>query len=82
VRGCGKNISIVCNCRTNHPPRSDALAADTAIGPPFSLDLIVRKPKNLKWRLEEGESFHTEIVTRGKVLCEAGDAGVGEETGG
>src|SRR5947207_3280046 len=25
--------------------------------PPFPLDLIVRTPKNLKWRLEEGDSF-------------------------
>jgi predicted nucleotidyltransferase len=48
----------------------------------FPLDLIVRTPRNLKWRLEEGESFHTEIVTRGRVLHEKGDAGVGPEGGG
>src|SRR5215813_3669123 len=35
---------------------------------PFPMDLIVRTPKNLKWRLEEGESFHTEITSKGKVL--------------
>jgi len=35
---------------------------------PFAMDLIVRTPKNLKWRLEEGESFHTEITSKGKVL--------------
>jgi predicted nucleotidyltransferase len=34
---------------------------------PFPMDLIVRTPANLEWRLKEGESFHTEIVTRGKV---------------
>jgi predicted nucleotidyltransferase len=38
--------------------------------PPFPLDIIVRTPKNLKWRIEEGESFHTEVVTRGKILYE------------
>src|SRR5438094_7233604 len=40
---------------------------------PFPLDLIVRTPQNLRWRLKEGESFHTEIVTKGKVLYEKGD---------
>jgi predicted nucleotidyltransferase len=37
---------------------------------PFPMDLLVRTPENLKWRLEEGESFHTEITTKGKVLYE------------
>jgi predicted nucleotidyltransferase len=37
---------------------------------PFAMDLIVRTPKNLQWRLEEGESFHTEIISKGKVLYE------------
>jgi uncharacterized protein len=40
--------------------------------PPFPLDIIVRTPKNLLWRLEERESFHTEIVR--KVLYEKGDS--------
>src|SRR5438105_9432575 len=31
-----------------------------ALAPPFPMDLIVRTPKNMKWRLEEGESFLTE----------------------
>src|SRR4051812_48349824 len=44
---------------------------------PFEADLIVRTPANLGWRLAERESFHTEVVTRGKVLYEKGDAGVG-----
>src|SRR5712691_7552630 len=47
--------------------------------PPFPLDIIVRTPKNLGWRLEEGESFHTEIVTKGKVLYEKSDSGVGKK---
>lgn len=37
---------------------------------PFPMDLLVRTPKNLKWRMEEGESFHTEITSKGKVLYE------------
>src|SRR5437763_2351510 len=42
---------------------------------PFPLDLIVRTPKEMKWRLEEGESFVTTILSRGKVLYEKGGAG-------
>lgn len=48
-----------------------------ALEAPFPLDLLVRKPSEMKWRLEERESFTTEIVGRGKVLYEAGDPRVG-----
>jgi predicted nucleotidyltransferase len=50
-----------------------------ALEAPFPLDLIVRKPKNIEWRLTEGELFHTEIMTRGKVLYEKGNAGMGAQ---
>src|SRR4051794_24074153 len=33
--------------------------------PPFPLDIIVRTPHEMKWRLAEGDSFHTEIATKG-----------------
>jgi predicted nucleotidyltransferase len=46
---------------------------------PFPMDLIVRTPQNLNWRLAEGDSFHTEIVTRGKVLYETDDTRVGTQ---
>src|SRR5205823_10749894 len=44
---------------------------------PFPMDLIVRTPHNIGWRLREGESFHTEVVTKGKVLYEKGNARMG-----
>jgi predicted nucleotidyltransferase len=47
---------------------------------PFAMDLIVRTPKSLAWRLAERESFHTEILTKGKVLYEKSDAGVGTQS--
>ncbi|MEX2138647.1 MAG: nucleotidyltransferase domain-containing protein [Pirellulales bacterium] len=50
-----------------------------AISAPFPMDLIVRTPKNIAWRLKEGESFHTEIMTKGKVLYEKSDTRVGPE---
>jgi uncharacterized protein len=34
----------------------------------FSLDLIVRTPSNLAWRLAEGDWFLWEITSKGKVL--------------
>jgi predicted nucleotidyltransferase len=49
------------------------------IDPPFPLDIVVRTPKNMKWRLEEGDSFLREIISRGQVLYEKADGGVGEE---
>ncbi len=40
---------------------------------PFPLDLIVRTPDDLRWRLEEGDWFMREIVSKGKVLYEKTD---------
>src|ERR1700724_1697175 len=45
---------------------------------PCAVDLIVRTPMQMKWRLEEGESFTTTIVSKGKVLYEKVDAGMGQ----
>ena len=42
----------------------------------FPMDLIVLKPQNVKWRLEERESFVTEIMTKGKTLYEKNDSRV------
>ncbi|HEY1379935.1 MAG TPA: nucleotidyltransferase domain-containing protein [Gemmataceae bacterium] len=48
-----------------------------ALDPPFDADLIVRSPRNLEWRLREGDWFLREVVSRGKVLYEKTDGGVG-----
>lgn len=50
-----------------------------AIQPPFPPDIIVRTPKQMNWRLEEGESFLTEVVSRGKVLYEKDNTGMGPQ---
>ena len=57
--------------------RDQAVKIRWEIQVPFPMDLLVRSPKNLQWRLDERESFHAEIVTRGKVLYEKGRAGMG-----
>src|ERR1700731_1206680 len=47
-----------------------AVRIDRVIDPLFPLDLIVCSPKNLAWRLKEGDSFLRDIMTKGKVLYE------------
>jgi predicted nucleotidyltransferase len=51
----------------------------TTLLPPFPLDIIVRTPQNMKQRLAEGDAFHTEIMSKGKVLYEKSDARVGTQ---
>src|SRR5438270_13204212 len=58
---------------------SQAVQIRWALAAPFPMDLIVRTPKEMKWRLDEGDSFLTEIVSKGKVLYEKDDRGVGPE---
>lgn len=54
-----------------------AVRIDRVIDAPFPLDLIVRTPKNLGWRLKEGDWFLREIVAKGKVLYDKNDGRVG-----
>jgi len=56
------------------PARNELAQAwkiDRALARNFSVHLIVRTPKNMEWRLREGDWFLREIVARGKVLYEA-----------
>jgi predicted nucleotidyltransferase len=56
-----------------------AARIELACEAPFPLDIFVRTPENLRWRLEEGDSFLRAITSKGKVLYEKDDAGVGQE---
>ncbi|MHB1156015.1 MAG: nucleotidyltransferase domain-containing protein [Phycisphaerales bacterium] len=46
----------------------------------FSLDLIVRDPDVLKWRIDNEDWFLREIMEQGIVLYEAGHTGVGAKS--
>jgi predicted nucleotidyltransferase len=48
----------------------------------FPMDLLVRTPKNLSWRLAEGDPFLKEILARGKVLYEKDNPRVGTKSRG
>ena len=47
---------------------------------PFNLDIIVRTPKNMHWRLEEGDWFLREAVGLGKILYDKTDIGMGAQS--
>lgn len=63
-------------------PHSQAVRILSRLAAPFAVDLLLRTPKEMKWRLEEAESFTTTIVSKGRVLYEKSDAAVGSESGG
>jgi predicted nucleotidyltransferase len=56
-----------------------AVKIELACDPPFPLDIIVRTPHNMQWRLAEGDSFLREITTKGRILYEKNHAGVGAQ---
>ena len=61
------DILVVMSCRNT---LRQALQIELACDPPFPLDIIVRTPTEMVWRLAERESFLTEIVTKGICLHE------------
>ena len=71
------DILVVMPCRNQ---LDQAAKISIAIDPPFPLDIIVRTPYAMKWRLADGESFLTEITTQGKVLHEKNHARVGPQS--
>jgi predicted nucleotidyltransferase len=73
------DLLVIMPARNQH---DQAVKIRLALPAPFPMDLLVRTPKNLQWRLEEGESFHTEIMTKGKVLFEKVHARVGPQSRG
>ena len=56
--------------------RSVYQAADiqTRLRPNFPLDLLVRSPEKVQKRLDLGDCFMREIITKGRVLYEIADA--------
>src|SRR6186997_3230075 len=56
-----------------------AVKISLAVDYHFPLDLLVRTPRNLAWRLAEGDSFLREVMDRGKVLYEKTDGRLGPQ---
>jgi predicted nucleotidyltransferase len=70
------DILVVMPARNQH---DQAVKIRLALPAPFPMDLLVRTPKTLQWRLEAGDSFLREVVSKGKVLYDKADRGVGQE---
>jgi predicted nucleotidyltransferase len=72
------DILVVMPCRNQI---DQAVRIHTSLLPPFPMDIIVRTPRNVAWRLAEGDSFLREITSKGKTLYEADDACMGPKSG-
>jgi predicted nucleotidyltransferase len=70
------DLLVVMPCYDQH---TQSVRIQWRLAAPFPMDLLVRKPSEMKWRLEEGESFTTTIVSKGKVLYEKNDQRVGQK---
>lgn len=68
------DLLVVMRCRNQ---LDQCARISIALEAPFPLDIVVRTPYAMKWRLREGDGFLREIVNKGKVLYEATDDGVG-----
>jgi predicted nucleotidyltransferase len=55
---------------------NQAVRIGLSVPAPFPLDLIVRTPENLAYRLQWNDWFLREVVDRGIVLSDAADPGV------
>jgi predicted nucleotidyltransferase len=63
-------------------PVAEACRIRLAVDHPFPLDLLVPTPQHLQARLKLGDSFWQEVLSRGKVLYEKGDRGMGAKSRG
>jgi predicted nucleotidyltransferase len=70
------DILVIMPARNQH---SQAVKIRWAIPAPFPMDLIVRSPETMQWRMAESDWFLREIVSKGKVLYAKPDARVGEK---
>lgn len=73
------DLLVIMPTRSQH---EQAVRIQYRLTAPFSADLIVRKPEQVRSRLAEKESFLTPILSQGKVLYEENDAGLGKESRG
>ena len=66
------DILIVMSFKGRNPEKATEIWMATK--PKFPIDIMVRKPAELKKRLKMGDFFLREITERGKVLYEAADS--------
>ncbi|MBY0523092.1 MAG: nucleotidyltransferase domain-containing protein [Gemmataceae bacterium] len=73
------DILVIMPARNKH---SQAVKIRWDVPDPFPMDLLVRTPQEIARGLKEGDTFLTEVVSKGKILYENRDACVGAESQG
>ncbi len=71
------DVDLLVVIRTRRDPVDVATDIACSTNPDFPLDLLVKTPAEVRWRLAERDSFLSEILERGEVLYEARHARVG-----
>jgi predicted nucleotidyltransferase len=82
ARGCARpdsDVDMLVVMKTRNEI-DQSLSIEERLDPPFSLDVVVRTPRNLQWRLEEGDWFLQEAVGQGKIVYEKTDQAVGAQS--
>ena len=69
TRDSDVDLMVVMPCKRRM--LDQALAIRMRLSAPFAMDLLVRTPANIRKRLNWGDCFLREVVTKGKVLYEA-----------
>jgi predicted nucleotidyltransferase len=70
------DLLVIMPARNAH---TQAARIRLALPAPFPMDLLVRTPATLRWRLAAGDSFLGEVMAKGKVLYEEADRRVGSQ---
>ena len=64
------DVMVVMPFSKKHRTRP-SLAIRQRIAAGFPVDILVREPREIARRLQSGDSFITDVITRGKVMYEA-----------
>ncbi|HUT75852.1 MAG TPA: nucleotidyltransferase domain-containing protein [Armatimonadota bacterium] len=75
--GPDSDVDLLVEMETSLPNVEQAVEIRRAVDLPFPADLLVRTPAQVAERLALGDVFLREVLTKGRVLYEGHDAGVG-----
>ena|SRR5207248_128368 len=82
ARGCARaesdvDLLVVMRARNEI---DQSLRIENYLDASFGIDVVVRTPQNLRWRLKEGDWFLREAVAQGKLLYEKADGGMAAQS--